>query len=133
MKSVIHLAWALAFICLATGCGNGLSGVSGTVTLDGEPLEKAFVEFSPPNGRPSMGKTDSNGYYRLEYSTSQTGVEAGEHKVRIFTHEDASIDMKTGEPTPAVKEIVPAKYHRKSELTAQVEPGSNDIDFDLES
>lgn len=132
MKSVIRLALALAFISLATGCGNGLSGVSGTVTLDGKPLDKAFVEFSPPNGRPSMGKTDSNGYYRLEYSTSQTGVEAGEHKVRIFTHEEASIDMKTGEPTPPVKEIVPAKYHRNSTLTAQVKSGSNKIDFDLE-
>ena len=40
MKIVIHLALALAFISLATGCSNGLSGVSGTVTLDKKPLEK---------------------------------------------------------------------------------------------
>ena len=133
MKSFIHIALALALISLATGCSNGLSGVSGTVTLDGEPLEKAYVKFFPPTGRPSVGKTDANGYYRLQYSTSQTGVEAGEHTVRIFTHEEASIDMQTGEPTPAVKEIVPKKYNRDTELTAQVESGSNDIDFDLES
>ncbi|MEZ6152715.1 MAG: hypothetical protein R3C09_21665 [Pirellulaceae bacterium] len=48
--------------------------VSGTVTLDGEPLEKPSSNF-PPNGRPSMGKTDSNGYYRLEKASGQTGVE----------------------------------------------------------
>lgn len=132
MRIAIHIALTLAFISLASGCSNGLSGVTGTVKLDGKPLEKAFVEFSPPDGRPSMGKTNANGYYRLEYSTSQTGVEEGEHTVRIFTHEDASVDMKTGEPTPAVKEIVPAKYNRKTELKKEVKSGSNTIDFDLE-
>ncbi|MEZ6075819.1 MAG: hypothetical protein R3C56_09125 [Pirellulaceae bacterium] len=55
------------------------------------------------------------------------------HGVRIYTHEDASSRHEDRGATPAVKEIVPAKYHRNSTLTAQVESGSNDIDFDLES
>lgn len=132
MKNIFPIALALSLFSLATGCGKSLSGVSGMVTLDGKPLPGAYVEFSPPAGRPSMGRTDAAGHYQLEYSTSKSGVEPGEHTVRIGTFEEESVDMETGEPTAGVEEIVPAKYNRKTELTAQVKPGSNTIDFDLE-
>jgi hypothetical protein len=31
------------------------------------------------------------------------------------------------------KELLPARYHAKTELTAEVKPGRNTIDFDLTS
>lgn len=132
MKSVFPIALALTLLSLTTGCGKGLSGVSGTVTLDGKPLKDAFVEFSPASGRPSIGRTDEEGHYQLEYSTNKTGVEPGEHTVRIGTYQEESIDMKTGEPTAEVAEIVPEKYNRETTLTRQVEPGRNNIDFKLD-
>lgn len=132
MKSVFPIALALTLLSLVTGCGKSLSEVSGTVTLDDKPLEDAFVEFSPTSGRPSVGRTDEDGHYQLEYSTSKSGVEAGDHTVRIGTYQEASIDMKTGEPTAKVEEIVPEKYNRETTLTAHVKPGKNDIDFKLD-
>ncbi|MCC7335221.1 MAG: carboxypeptidase regulatory-like domain-containing protein [Pirellulaceae bacterium] len=130
MKSIFPIA--LTLLSLASGCGKGLSVVSGTVTLDDKPLKGAYVEFSPISGRPSIGKTDGDGHYQLEYSTSKSGVEPGQHTVRIGTYEEASVDMKTGEPTDEVEEIVPVKYNRETTLTADVKPGKNEIDFDLE-
>ena len=132
MKNVFSITLTLALLSLAVGCGKSLSGVSGTVTLDDKPLEDAFVEFSPTSGRPSVGRTDEDGHYQLEYSTRKSGVEAGDHVVRIGTYQEASIDMKTGEPTAKVEEVVPEKYNRQTTLTAHVKPGKNDIDFDLE-
>ena len=132
MKKVFSIALALSLFILAAGCDKGLSAVSGTVTLDDKPLKGAFVEFSPASGRPSLGKTDGDGHYQLEYSTGKTGVEAGEHTVRIGTYEEASVDMKTGEPTPEVEEIVPEKYNRETTLTAHVKSGENKIDFNLD-
>ncbi len=131
MKNDFHFAVALTLLSLTVGCGKSLSGVSGTVTLDGKPLEGAFVEFSPVSGRPSLGKTDEDGRYQLEYSTSKSGVESGEHTVRIGTYEEASIDMETGEPTAEVEEIVPEKYNSQTTLTEHVKPGKNNINFQL--
>ncbi len=131
MKSLFPIALVLT-LSLAVGCDKGLSGVSGTVTLDGKPLKDAFVEFSPTSGRPSIGRTDEDGHYQLEYSTRKTGVEAGEHTVRIGTYQEESVDMKTGEPTALVEEIVPEKYNRETTLTEHVKPGKNNIDFKLD-
>ena len=132
MKNFSPIALAISLFALTTGCGESLSAVSGTVTLDGKPLEDAFVEFSPSAGRPSLGKTDEDGHYKLEYSTTKSGVEPGEHTVRIGTFEEESIDMNTGQPTAGAEEIVPVKYNRETELTAKVKSGQNNINFNLD-
>lgn len=132
MKNFFSIALPLTLLSFAVGCGESLSVVSGTVTLDDKPLEGAFVEFSPLSGRPSLGRTDEDGHYQLEYSTGKSGVEAGDHTVRIGTYQEASIDMETGEPTAAVEEVVPERYNRETTLTEHVEPGKNEIDFELE-
>lgn len=132
MKNTFHIALALSFFSLTVGCDKGLSGVSGRVTLDGKPLPGAHVEFTPLSGRPSMGKTDTEGHYKLEYSTSKSGVEPGEHTVRIGTYEEESFDMKTGEPVAEIAEIVPQKYNSETTLTEQVKPGKNSINFKLD-
>ena len=124
--------WVIAVAALlAAGCGGGGAGdqpelgqVSGVVTLDGQPLPNATVEFSPEQGRPSIGKTDEEGHYELQYTQDETGAKIGPHKVRIRTFDYA---------TPDAAERVPAKYNEQTELTADVTPGSNTIPFELES
>lgn len=123
-----------AVILLSAGCGandyGDLGRVTGTVTMDGAPLPKAQVVFSPESGRPSMGITDSEGKYQLFYIRDTQGAVPGTHRVEITTLREPVSD--TEDITP-VKEPIPAKYNAKTTLTVQVEPGDNTLDFPLES
>jgi len=117
-----------------SGCGGGggpeLGDVSGTVTLDGQPLANASVTFSPAQGRGSDATTDAQGRYRLRFTAQEYGVVLGDHTVRITT---AGVsDPETGESIePTV--TVPAKYNTETELTAKVEGGKETINFPLTS
>lgn len=123
----------LAGVVLVMGCGgdSNVGSVSGTVTLDGSPVSDALVSFSPKRngGSPSAGKTDSGGQYTLQYTRSAAGAEIGEHDVKISTYQSANPDAEP--PRTAVAETIPMKYNYKSELTREVKPGRNTIDFEL--
>lgn len=108
-----------------SGCGgSGFGDVSGIVTLDGEPLENALVQFKPEQGpRPSQARTDGEGFYELNYTRSQSGAVTGMHEVIISTY-----DEDAGRP-----ELVPMKYNVDTELTVEVEEGHNQVDFGLDS
>jgi hypothetical protein len=69
--SSLFLPVLLLFV--AVGCAGG-NGVSGTITLDGEPLPDARVQFTPTDkqGRIASGQTDSNGFYSLKTSRTVT-------------------------------------------------------------
>ena len=66
MMGIIALAFCLIGIT-ATGCGGPTTIVTGAVTLDGQPLEKAIVQFQPEreNDRPAVVLTDANGRYQV--------------------------------------------------------------------
>ena len=121
-------ALPLALACLAAGCSRSdrppLGRVGGTVTLDGSPLAGALMVFIPDGpGRSAIATTDSVGRYELAYLRDIAGANVGTHTVRITT----ATEDRGG------KEILPDRYHTKTELKATVEPGANTIDFPLES
>ena len=132
-RPIVFLVLCLA--CLLTvGCrdsGPQLGTVSGTITLEGEPLPNAKVLFQPgPGGSPSEGRTDSNGKYELQYGIDKPGALVGEHVVRITTYQ---LERETADgPLILTKESVPAKYNEQSELTREVKPGHNELNFELE-
>ncbi|HEY0981529.1 MULTISPECIES: carboxypeptidase regulatory-like domain-containing protein [unclassified Schlesneria] len=119
----------LALSLLLAGCsGNkNIASVTGTVYLDGEPLPKAFLIFTPQEGAgaPSFGRTDNYGRYQMIFSTNTKGAWIGRNRVTISTADAIS-------PEKTTPEVVPSRYNQKSELYEEVEPGSNQIDFDLE-
>ncbi|MFN3158053.1 MAG: hypothetical protein ACE37I_01985 [Rubinisphaera brasiliensis] len=142
MTRVKISAAPLSFLCSLlilgiAGCGGAsdtppLGTVSGTVTWNGEPLQDAYLTFQPETGRASIGRTDSNGQYSLAYTGDKNGALVGKHTVMITTAtEGYSDESGEGNDRPAREEILPAKYHSASELTAEVTSGSNTIDFDL--
>jgi hypothetical protein len=116
---------------LLTGCGSGdgLARVKGKVTLNGEPLEGAIVQFQPTEegGTASAGKTDANGRYVLMHTFDQPGALPGEHVVSIRTAA-AYYDEEDSE----AEERIPAKYNSRSELKRTVAPGRNTFDFELD-
>ena len=101
--------------------------VSGRVTLNGKPLEGATVTFrlrkaaqEGQTAAESVGRTDSDGRYRLEYVPGVRGAVLGEHYVEI---------RKTG---PDGLEMLPARFHEQTELTATVtEDKDEGYDFAL--
>ncbi len=132
-----HLSCAVVLIILssATGCNLGnsdmpdLGRVTGKVTLDGSPLADAMVTFQPPSGRPSIGKTDDQGQYALDYMANQPGAKVGTHKVMIRKE----IEAKSSQGETIYKETLSPEYNRKTTLTAEIQPGPNTIDFELSS
>lgn len=119
---------------LPSGCSDKPDGiafgkVNGTVTLDGQPLPDATVQFQPAAGRPSYGRTDADGRYSLGYRGRSWGAVVGPHTVKITT-EDRIENEQTGE-VRVMKELLPAHYHARSELTADVTTGENVVDFAL--
>jgi hypothetical protein len=125
--SRLALSTAIALACLS-GCSRSdrpsLGRVGGTVTLDGAPLPAALVVFTPEGpGRLAMATTDTAGRYELVVLRDIAGAHVGPHTVRITT----ATEDRSG------KEILPARYHRQTELKATVEPGSNTLDFPLQA
>ena len=121
------------FFCLLTaGCGSddGLATVMGTVTLNGQPLADATVQFRPTSseGASSFGRTDAEGRYKLMRTVKTAGAMPGEYIVSIRTADTLFAD---GGDETEQEERVPAKYNTQSELKHAVEPGTNTIDFDL--
>ena len=135
MRQAIRGEYCLATFLsclLMAGCGSesDLAKVKGKVTLNGQPLEGATVEFQPTadGGAPSAGETDAEGRYELSYTFTTPGAMPGEHIVSIRTAE-ACVDFPCNEIER--KERVPARYNARTELKRTVEPGRNTIDFEL--
>ena len=136
----ITLCGACILTALLTGCGGEyyeVAPVSGTITLDGQPLPNARIGFEPrrqgdtPNAGPgSYAKTDSAGRFALETLDGRSGAVVTTHDVWIRTLV-APAD-RSGETIEAAPEKVPARYNDATTLTFSVETGGTDqANFDL--
>lgn len=94
MWTVAQLSAGVCCLLLVTGCGgSGYAPVSGTVLLNGQPLEDAKLIFEPvgdasgnASGNVSYGRTDAAGRYTLRCPiAAQDGAVVGKHRVRIVT------------------------------------------------
>jgi len=125
-----RFAGATLVACLLGGCSSKPSGlpaiapVSGTVTMDGQPLASATVVFESQSGHTAFGSTDAAGRYDLVAAGRSRGAIIGPNKVRIKSRTDAP-------PGPDWKDPIPARYNAATELSADVVAGRNTIDFPL--
>jgi hypothetical protein len=95
-----------------------------------------MVGFAPvEGGSTAVGKTDTNGSYKLIWGRSRNeiieGAQIGENTVSISTFVEGAPSAKP--PRPDVPEKVPYKYRLESPPKATVKRGSNVFNFDLES
>jgi hypothetical protein len=110
--------------------------VKGRVLMDNSPLAKATVRFQPTHRENATlspdcyGETDEQGYFTLKPAIDRGEAEGaipGEYSVQI-----SIIDRVT--PGKRSRELVPAKYNSKSQLTYTVPPeGTTDAVFRLTS
>ena len=134
----MHQLPLFILLLFSVGCGGGsnIGQVEGFVTLDGEPVTRAMVSFHPTDARASVGFTDNEGHYELQYIRNVKGAVVGQHKVTISTRIDREDDPPTSEfGGKGREETMPPKYldRKKTELSATVESGKNTVDFKLTS
>lgn len=146
-----------SLVCvLLTGCGTDLPDtvpVSGTVTLDGDPVEGATVNMlSDESSIVAHGKTDANGEFTVSTiigSRTVEGAVVGTHKIAVVKTdsqgqqmEDPKKMMEEMTTNPAITSefrqthLIPEKYKNPSmsQLTAEVTAsGPNEITLELSS
>ena len=72
--------------CVAlAGCSDApeLVQIDGRVTRDAKPVPNLILQFHPADGRPSWGKSDAEGKFKLNYSKSYEGGRVGKHRVFV--------------------------------------------------
>ena len=132
----LRMLLCCVLVCLPSGCGGSsgpeLAEVSGTITIQGTPGSRLSVAFYPDaeGGSPSIGSTDSEGHYSLMFSAERSGAMRGRHRVEIQPLEPEYDDAGNVVGPPAT--VVPAQYLVPGALSAEVQSGSNTIDFKLD-
>ena len=108
-----------------------LGTVTGVVTIDGEPVAKAIVNFRPvEGGLTSQSLTGEDGRYELNYLREQKGAKVGTHFVQITTFEDPVVE-DDGTKSGGRKELMPAEYSRGDLEKRDVAAGENTINFEI--
>jgi major membrane immunogen (membrane-anchored lipoprotein) len=150
------LAVPALLVMASCGTDDGLGKrypVSGTVTYNGNPLEKGEINFVTEDLTKNYGATGliTNGSYTLSTGGNDDGAQAGKYKVTIKAKEDylakaqADFQKESGKVNPklpphytakaeaAAKSLIPAGYGdaRTTTLTAEVKQQSNTINFTL--
>lgn len=122
------------------GGGPDLGLVSGTVTLDGQPVSSGIISFVPDETRGSRGPVASaiistEGRYTLHAPGRRPGAVIGFHKVAVACPETISSGESEGEESEDSQCSIPAVYasEETSPITVEVTAGNNTIDVELKS
>ena len=117
---------------LACGCSRGpaVGTIEGDVTLDGQPLAKGHLEFTPVDGQSqTAGAIIENGKFTATVPVTKM-------QVRIRSPKVVGKRLSYGPGSPLedeVAEALPAKYNEKSDLTLDVQKGKQEVRYDLKS
>ena len=136
-KWTSHCLSLVVLAIIATGCSESIrKQVSGTVSLDGEPLPTGQIQLRPHRDTPGppAGAPIVDGNFRID---PDGGPMAGTFRVEITasrsTGEKRKVDF-TDEMTDVYVQYLPARYNESSELEATVnETGTTELTFELSS
>lgn len=129
-----RIVLAVSAVCCLALCGCGASDrrqhVSGSVTLDGTPVESGSISFQPAAGNtgPSAGGLITKGQYDLP---AQAGVMPGKYLVMIHLMRETGKMLPTdsGGLTP---EVAPVTIKEAAGIEATVnDGGANTLDFQV--
>ena len=146
---LVPLMAALLAVPVMLGRGGGGADrpttfpVSGTVTMNGQPVADANLNFQRTDGtRGAVGVTDAQGRYELTTFTAGDGALPGEYRVAVTQFETPPPGAAVDEDDPnydpdapafVPENLLPEQYANPetSGLTATVTEGSNTVDFQL--
>lgn len=129
------------YVGTIAGCGSPpeVARVTGSVTLNGDPLPEAIIVFRPmarATGQSTEGKVLDG-----KFDVRQKSGVFGRHRVEIYAHRSvAQREPATQEPLPPGQQppaggiqMLPDQFNRFSNLTFDILPGENRADFELVS
>ena len=129
----------LLALLLAAGCGQknplGRLAVSGTVSLQGKPLDQGSIELSPMEGSPkvSTGAAIEDGRFSIP---TPRGLPPGTYRVRIFSGDTGARSPHPefpGEHITVPRERIPPQWNSNSDKQITVtRDGPNEFPFDIE-
>jgi hypothetical protein len=128
-KAVSGSVILMVFLVLV-GCG-GEPVASGTVKVDGQPLEEGNISFFPVDGKSTTaGGPIKGGQYTVNVPTGTMKVVISKAKIVGYKKLYNTPDAKQ---YPVTAEALPDRYNEKSELRLDVKPGKNQKDWELNS
>lgn len=132
-RSLAALTFLTFAAALLAGCGgDGRKGVSGDVTLDGEPVNGGSIVFLPSGGEGSKGAAEIiDGKYSIPPAQ---GLAPGTYRVEINWSKPTGKQIPSGDPGMMMderQEAVPARYNSNSTLTVEITAGENQHNFPL--
>ena len=122
-----------------TGCskreyeGEQRFPLKGKVTVDGQPIDAGTISFigaDPEKQRPSGGSI-LGGVYEV---SEAMGANAGSYRVEIHWQKPTGKSIRAIDSDEMVQqraEGLPDKYHRNTELKAEIGPEKTEFNFDL--
>lgn len=119
-------------VVVVSGCG-GTASVSGTVTLDNQPVDGGGIVFIPEGGKdPAASGQINGGNYRIVTNKRLT---PGKYTVQISWLKGTGKKVKN-ESDPGTEDeervqYVPGEYNIGSKLSVELTSGSNTHNFDL--
>lgn len=135
MKSLIKSFMVLLPLLLLACCGDGMPKcypVSGTVYVDGKPLEGEFdgtirfVSATPDEkyGRPATAQIDANGHFALTSFKNGDGCPKGKYGVELYVYQ------QKGNKT---LRLVPSRCESAatSQITAEVTGATSEMKIDV--
>jgi hypothetical protein len=140
-RYILVLAVGLAAGCSGSGDDLPREPVSGTVTLDNQPLATGVIQFSPAE-KASAGQSLNSAGGQItdgKFSISrEQGLVPGKYNVAINAAEKTERTkperVGAGKMSDLAKELIPAQYNSQTTLTAEVKKGGgNAFTFTLES
>lgn len=135
----------LLAVLAAGGCGPGDAGparypVSGTVTLEGQPLASGAIHFVPTDAKQGAlaAATVKDGKFGL---TAEGGPAVGKHKVRVYADSQIQFDLddvrafdkqSTEEKAKAAQNEVSPEFNDATKLEATISAtGPNEFHFEV--
>lgn len=135
LRSWIVLAFICLFCCGCSQDADGLQAVSGTVNVDGVPVQTGSIRFEPTEGQASFsGAMILDGKYTVP---RDNGLLAGKYRVAITAPMPGTIDKGSsqalpGEAPPLAKDLIPPEWNSASTQFIEVKKGgSNTFSFDI--
>jgi hypothetical protein len=143
MKRVcVFTLLGFAFVCLAlTGCsGGGGAAVTGSVTLDGQPVSDAEVSFEAFDRTQTLGadvvRTDSSGKFEVKPHPKKKGLTPGKYAVYVskWVNKQGTSpkpeDMEMEKAAGVLRNVLPFKYSNREagpEVTVEIKAGKNEL------
>ncbi|MDR2705042.1 MAG: carboxypeptidase-like regulatory domain-containing protein [Planctomycetaceae bacterium] len=132
----------LLFTVSIIGCDSGVQylPVTGTLTVDGVPMEGVTLSFIPTSGGTTASATTNVQGEFVVTTSHHDGCIPGEYAVAVFKLEQnrlpAASSTSVGPPVgppPVIKNLLPPKFSRTetSGLHATVESGMKPLTFNI--